>query len=354
MSDTLEPPAHLDNIPPPEATEQAPKRPAFAPASQSESGWSTPVRPPRYLEEQGEHTPELNKAVADVLAEMKWVEKRGHNKFFNYDYATADDIREHVARLLGGHGLSYVQHEDEIQPSGPLLRVTYWFQVVHQSGQKGPFERVTVLTNAISERGKADDKALSKARVLALKDWTKNRFSIPAGDDPSTDPDFDGNVSSDQPQGRQQPSGQQQASGQQRSDRQQGNKLDQIASAATRGAGSQSQQKPPLPTAEQIANAESLRRRIVQRVDELPDPAAVAEFLSSQEVDREIVALRKFMRETVYRGLVEDLASPERIGKTMPFLAPHNPPLHGDIAEQMARQNRDKKAGPTDQVRGAR
>lgn len=137
-------------------------------------------------------TPDLNKAVSAALkdgSDAGSVPKRGHNKWHNYDFATADDIRAYVGKILSAHGLSYEQHEVGYTSMGPLMAVHYYFVLVHESGQRGVPERVTVFTRLIDNKGQPDDKALSKATVLALKDWSKSRFSIPTGDaldDPDT------------------------------------------------------------------------------------------------------------------------------------------------------------------------
>ena len=131
-------------------------------------------------------TPALNAAVSKVIDSQrdsgKRVPKRGHNKWHDYKYATADDLREHVASMIGMHGLSYTQHEVGYSPFQSMLGVHFFFILSHESGEHGPPERVTVLSRLIDNKGQLDDKALSKAWTLALKDWSKSRFSIATGD----------------------------------------------------------------------------------------------------------------------------------------------------------------------------
>lgn len=137
-----------------------------------------------------ERTPELNKAVALVLQDSdESVPKRGWNDFHKYKYATADDIRMHVAKKIGHHGLSYEQHEVGYTPFGSLIAVHYYFVLSHESGETAPPQRVSVLTMMVTNNGKPDDKAFSKACVLALKDWSKGRFSIATGE-VADDPDY--------------------------------------------------------------------------------------------------------------------------------------------------------------------
>lgn len=141
-----------------------------------------------------EPTPELNSAWANLLGEENDpIPKRGHNKFFNYDYATADDIRARVGSVLGKHGLHYEQHIAGFAPWGILIRVTYYFIIRHSSGQSSPPIRHDELVRTTSERGAPDDKALGKAGVLALKNFSKVHFSVDTGDI-MDDPDGDGPV----------------------------------------------------------------------------------------------------------------------------------------------------------------
>jgi hypothetical protein len=135
----------------------------------------------------GTPTPKLAAAVAQVIREMTWVEKRGVNEFHRYKYATADDIRSHVGKLLGKHGLTFTQQEVSIAPLDRYIALTYAFRLYHESGEHGPPELVTVLTMLLTHKGAPDDKAFSKAHVLALKDWLKGRFMVPAGDEPEAD-----------------------------------------------------------------------------------------------------------------------------------------------------------------------
>jgi hypothetical protein len=124
-----------------------------------------------------------------VLADSdETVPKRGENKHFNYKYATADDLRLHVGKRIGKHGLSYEQHEAGYTPFGSLIAVHYFFVLVHASGETAPPERRSVLVNLVSNRGSPDEKAFSKASVLALKDWAKIKLSIATGDQ-AEDPD---------------------------------------------------------------------------------------------------------------------------------------------------------------------
>lgn len=164
--------------------------------------------PDRLLNDKSE-TPKLSEALASVLKEATWVEQRGFNSFHKYPYATIDDMREYIGTRIGKHGLSYEQHQTAVRPynigmTGPrmLIEVVYAFRLCHVSGEKGPFEIVSALAAPATNNGAPDDKAISKARSLALKDWAKSKFSIPAGDDPKEDPDFDDrNPDTDPPHG---------------------------------------------------------------------------------------------------------------------------------------------------------
>jgi len=134
-------------------------------------------------------TPAINAAVSRVMAEQGYIQKLGHNKFHDYDYATADDIRDQVGKSLARHGLSFLQHEVGIQVVDKIVFVTYYFRLLHASGEVGHLERVTVAVTMVSLKGAIDDKCIAKARVGALKDWCKSRFMVPAGDGLDSDDD---------------------------------------------------------------------------------------------------------------------------------------------------------------------
>lgn len=139
------------------------------------------------------------KRVAAVMSEIQRIEKRGHNKHFNFDFATIDDIRAAMATLCGKHGLAWRQTELLIFPLGKLLGVTYQFTLLAEDEPEHEAfpTNVTVLT-AIQTKAGLDEKAFSKARALAWKDWAKSQFSIPTGEDPEeADPDASGGAPTD-------------------------------------------------------------------------------------------------------------------------------------------------------------
>ena len=139
------------------------------------------------------------KRVAAVMSEIQRIEKRGHNKHFNFDFATIDDIRAAMATLCGKHGLAWRQTELLIFPLGKLLGVTYQFTLLAEDEPEHEAfpTNVTVLT-AIQTKAGLDEKAFSKARALAWKDWAKSQFSIPTGEDPEeVDPDASGGAPTD-------------------------------------------------------------------------------------------------------------------------------------------------------------
>lgn len=135
----------------------------------------------------------VTKRVAAVMAAADWIEKRGDNKFHGYKYATIDDMRAAVGKLCGNHGLAWRQDEIRAYPVGPkLLAVTYQFSLYAEDEPEAECfpSRVTVLAALMSNKGGMDDKAFSKARSLAWKDWAKSQFAIPTGDgddDPERD-----------------------------------------------------------------------------------------------------------------------------------------------------------------------
>lgn len=141
----------------------------------------------------------IARRVSAVMSEIERIEKRGHNKHFNFDFATIDDIRAALARLCGKHGLAWRQTELRVFPLGKLLGVTYQFTLLAEDEpEHEAFPSTVTVLAAIQTRSGLDEKAFSKARALAWKDWAKSQFAIPTGEDPDdADPDAGGGAPAD-------------------------------------------------------------------------------------------------------------------------------------------------------------
>lgn len=165
---------------PPATRDQAPTRQAAALAATL----SSPAEPdpPRILE----GTPQLTAAVSKAAGAIGWIEKRGHNKFHQYDYATIDDMRAAIAHTVcGDHGIEIHQDEAEVTISsdGRYVLVRYHFWLSHSSGEVGPVTNVRAMALLQTTKG-FDDKAFSKASSLGFKDYIKRKFVVAAGEEP--------------------------------------------------------------------------------------------------------------------------------------------------------------------------
>jgi hypothetical protein len=128
----------------------------------------------------------VNTRLSAVLAELDWIEKRGRNDHHGFEHATIDDVRNTIGRLCGRHGISWRQQELRAVPvSNRVVCLAYHFALyaVDEPNLEAHPETVHVFVR-IADRGGIDEKAFSKARSLAWKDWAKSKFGIAAGDDP--------------------------------------------------------------------------------------------------------------------------------------------------------------------------
>lgn len=129
--------------------------------------------------------------LAEVMAEVGRVEKRGRNDFHNYDYVTEADLIAEVRDKLAARGVmvlpSVVGEVDEREittargqtSTVSTIRVAFTF-VDGESGDKHTCEFA-------GQGDDGGDKGLYKAYTGALKYFLMKTFLIPTGDDPEGD-----------------------------------------------------------------------------------------------------------------------------------------------------------------------
>lgn len=127
-------------------------------------------------------------AVSSVMKEIAEdpVEKRGENKFHNYNFARMQDINQALTPLMAKHGLAISQSEVErsFLDNGSTVYATYEFTVLHSSGQRWPTTlRQTGMSRVRDSKGGFDDKALNKCHTSARKFFLTAFFQIPTKDD---------------------------------------------------------------------------------------------------------------------------------------------------------------------------
>lgn len=138
----------------------------------------------------------LVQKLAKVMAETRWVEKKGRNSFFNYDYARETDILDAVRTKLAEHGIfvfTSVEHTDvketakRTRDGSPVNLVFVKTKHTFWDGESG--ETAEVFGTGCGED--SGDKAIYKAITGAMKYFISKNFLISTGDDPEKDSERD-------------------------------------------------------------------------------------------------------------------------------------------------------------------
>jgi hypothetical protein len=137
--------------------------------------------------------------LAYVMSQIRYIQKRGRNKFHGYNYATEADVNDRVREVLAEQRIIMV----------PNLKSTEMRETKTKNGDTEYIARVNMnftfidgdsgeqITLSMSGEGQdRGDKAIYKAISGTQKYALMKLFMIPTGDDPEADP------SSDEPQNR--------------------------------------------------------------------------------------------------------------------------------------------------------
>lgn len=136
----------------------------------------------------------LVKKLAEVMQEVKYIQKTGYNKFHNYKYATEADVNEKVREELSKRNVimipnvkshSYRTHTTAKGNTEYIITVEVEFNFM--DGETG--ETITFTT--FGEGQDAGDKGSYKAITGAQKYALMKAFMIPTGDDPEADDGVD-------------------------------------------------------------------------------------------------------------------------------------------------------------------
>lgn len=131
----------------------------------------------------------LVKKLAKIMAETRWVEKKGKNSFFNYDYVRETDILDAVRSKLAENGVFVFTSVEtmDLQETGkrtrdgsPVNRVSVRTKHVFRDADTGESEEVFGFGSGED----AGDKAVYKAITGAMKYFISKNFLISTGDDP--------------------------------------------------------------------------------------------------------------------------------------------------------------------------
>lgn len=133
---------------------------------------------------------QLVKKLAKVMKEVQYIQKRGFNKFNNYNYATESDVQEKVREVLAEQNVIMLpdviehttrEHTNRKGYTEYIATVKVKFTFI--DGDTG--ENLSIHSSG--EGQDAGDKAVYKAITGAQKYALMKAFMIPTGDDPEAD-----------------------------------------------------------------------------------------------------------------------------------------------------------------------
>lgn len=132
--------------------------------------------------------------LAEVMQQVKYIQKRGFNSFHKYKYATESDVAEKVREELAARNIIMIpnvvsqSNREHINAKGKteyIATVTMEFRFLDgESGEEISF-------HSVGEGQDAGDKAVYKAITGAQKYALMKAFMIPTGDDPEADSGID-------------------------------------------------------------------------------------------------------------------------------------------------------------------
>lgn len=139
-------------------------------------------------------TKNIHKKILEVMKATGIVEKKGHNAFQNYDYATEPDIIAELRDKLIEQGLVIipsvtdttheryeVEGKDGSRRNETLTSVTILYTIFDSESD----ERLEIY--AIGQGTDGGDKGVYKAITGANKYFLMKTFMLPTGDDPEKD-----------------------------------------------------------------------------------------------------------------------------------------------------------------------
>jgi hypothetical protein len=141
---------------------------------------------------------QLVKKLAQVMQQVQYIQKRGHNKFHNYKYATEADVNEKVREELSKQNVimlpsmkSHDLRETKTKSGNTEYIVCVDMEFKFVDGDTG--EELSIQMSG--EGQDVGDKAIYKAISGAQKYALMKVFMIPTGDDPEADTGGDGQSS---------------------------------------------------------------------------------------------------------------------------------------------------------------
>ena len=141
-------------------------------------------------EEKVEVKKNLVMKLAEVMQEVKYIQKRGFNSFHKYKYATESDVAEKVREELASRHIMMIpnvvsqstrEHTNAKGKTEYIATITMEFRFIDgESGEEISF-------HSVGEGQDSGDKAVYKGITGAQKYALMKVFMIPTGDDPEAD-----------------------------------------------------------------------------------------------------------------------------------------------------------------------
>jgi len=149
-------------------------------------------QPGRPIASPGATLAKLAAKLTRVMGAISHIPKRGHNDFFNYDYATEADVADAVRKALVAEGVVLIPSIEDVREREVLTRrnqkevvTTVTMQFTFIDGEHGG-----VLTFRMSGAGQdGGDKGIMKAITAATKYAALKSLCLPTGDDPEAEAD---------------------------------------------------------------------------------------------------------------------------------------------------------------------
>ncbi|MGX4584023.1 ERF family protein [Paenibacillus chitinolyticus] len=150
----------------------------------------------------------LVKKLAEVMQQVKYIQKTGLNKFHNYKYATEADVNEKVREELSQRNIILIPNtkghsvrEHTTSKGNREYIVTVEVEFTFMDGDSGESISFTTFGEGQDPGDKGTYKAITGAQKYALM----KSFMIPTGDDPEADSSVDERNQESPPNPSQQP-----------------------------------------------------------------------------------------------------------------------------------------------------
>lgn len=149
--------------------------------------------------------------LSQIMADTPWVEKKGRNSFFNYDYAKESDILDAVREKLAANAIfvftsiesmEFKETPKRTRDGSPVNLVFVKTKHTFSDGESGE----SVEVHGFGSGEDSGDKAIYKAITGAMKYFVSKNFLMSTGDDPERDEEKDTKQPAAQPAAEEAPS----------------------------------------------------------------------------------------------------------------------------------------------------